>query len=272
MFPSLFQLGEFSMPTYGVLFSLAIMAGIWVSGRNFEQQGIDARKGRHLAGLVVLSGILGAKILAIINVWNLNSAHGRDLLSMLNWGTLQAGGVFSGGLVAALFAGFWYMRRNQLPALATADASAPGLALGHAIGRIGCFAAGCCWGKPTEAFWGMTFSDSLAHQWAGTPLGVPLVPTQLLESLAEFAIFFLLSWILRRRSFEGQVIAAYLFLYGLSRFGLEYFRDDPGRGSLFGGAISGTQLISILMIVTAAVGWIGQSISRRCAPRWRPSF
>jgi phosphatidylglycerol---prolipoprotein diacylglyceryl transferase len=255
MFPDLFHLGKFSMP------------GIWVSGRNFEQQGIDPRKGRHLAGLVVLSGILGAKILAIIYTWNSSSVG--DVLSL---STLQAGGVFLGGLVAALLAGGWYMHSKQMPALATADASAPGIALGHAIGRIGCFAAGCCWGKPTEAFWGMTFSDSLAHQWAGTPLGVALVPTQLLESLAEFTNFFLLSWLLRRRKFEGQVIGAYLLLYGLARFGLEYFRDDPGRGSLFGGAISGTQFISILMIVTAAVGWSMKLIFRRGALRWRPSF
>ncbi len=91
---------------------------------------------------------MGAKVLYIINDWSAYAAHPSEIFSI---STLQAGGVFSGGLIGALLAAAWYIRKHHLPALATCDAFAPGLAFGHAIGRVGCFAAGCCWGKPTNA-------------------------------------------------------------------------------------------------------------------------
>jgi phosphatidylglycerol:prolipoprotein diacylglycerol transferase len=162
---------------------------------------------------------------------------------------LRAGGVFLGGLISAIMAAICYIRYNDMPFLATADACAPGIALGHAVGRIGCFAAGCCWGKPTNTFWGIAFFDPLAHTWSGTPLGIPLVPTQLLESLIEFANLLFLIWLIKHHRKNGQVIGAYLFVYGVARFGLEYLRDDPGRGSVLGGALSGTQLICILLLL-----------------------
>jgi phosphatidylglycerol:prolipoprotein diacylglycerol transferase len=148
------------------------------------------------------------------------------------------------------------MRRNQMPWLRTADAFAPGLALGHAIGRLGCFAAGCCYGKHTEAWWGVTFTHPLAEKISGTPLGVPLHPTQLLESAVELANFVLLAWMVKHKKFEGQVIATYLFVYGVARYFLEFLRGDPDRGSLFGGAMSGTQLISIGLVMLGGALWL----------------
>jgi phosphatidylglycerol:prolipoprotein diacylglycerol transferase len=168
---------------------------------------------------------------------------------------LQAGGVFSGGLIGASVAAVWYIRKHRMPGLATWDAFAPGLALGHAIGRVGCFAAGCCYGKPTSHFWGVTFSNPLAQSWVGTPLGVPLEPTQLFESAVELANFFLLMWMFKRKKFDGQIIGAYLFLYGVARFFLEFIRDDPGRGSVFGGIMTGTQLVAICLVITGGVIW-----------------
>jgi len=163
--------------------------------------------------------------------------------------------VFSGGLVAALLAAAWYIRQNKMPALATCDAFAPGLALGHAIGRVGCFAAGCCYGKPTHAFWGVTFHNKFAHENSLTPLGTPLEPTQLFESAVELANFFLLMWLFKRRKFDGQVMGAYLFLYGIARFFLEFLRDDPGRGEVFGNTMSGTQLIAIGLVIAGGLMW-----------------
>ena len=148
-----------------------------------------------------------------------------------------------------------------MPPLATCDAFAPGLALGHAIGRLGCFAAGCCWGKATTAPWGVTFNNPLAAAWVGTPLHVPLEPTQLFESAVELVNFFILYWLIRHKKFDGQVIGAYMFLYGFARYFLEYLRDDPGRGSVFGGLMTGTQLISIMLVIAGGVLWI------RRAPR-----
>jgi phosphatidylglycerol:prolipoprotein diacylglycerol transferase len=266
MLPELFHLGDFSMPTYGVLFAVGIMLGLWVSARNSDRLGIGAQKARNLGALVAFGGIVGAKVLAILNSWNYYAVHPRELFGLA---TLQAGGVFLGGLVGALLAGAWYLRRNGMPALLTADAFAPGIALGHAVGRIGCFAAGCCWGKATDSFWGVSFHNPLAHEWSGTPLGVPLVPTQVVESLIEFVNFFVLSWLFRRRKFPGQVICVYFLLYGLARYGVEYFRGDPGRGSVFGGIMSGTQLISILLMAVGTFLFLRGTL---CFPQRLPAI
>lgn len=263
MLPRIFHYGNFSLPTYGLLVATGVLIGLWISVRNSEKHGIDPEKAWNLGILVVLAGIVGAKVLLILNDWSYYTANPRQIFSL---GTLQAGGVFSGGLLAALATAVWYIRKHQMPALGTCDAFAPGLAMGHAIGRVGCFAAGCCWGKETHHFWGVVFKNPLAQAWVGTPLGVPLEPTQLFESAVELANFFFLTWLLARRKFEGQVIAAYLFLYGMARFFLEFLRDDPGRGEVFGGAMSGTQLISIGLVIAGGLIWWLRSGSARAVP------
>jgi len=240
------------MPTYGLLVSIGVLTGLWVSVRNAENEGIDPEHAWNFGILVVLSGILGAKILYIINDWSIYAANPREIFSLA---TLQAGGVFSGGLVLALLVAAWYIRRHHMPALTTCDAFAPGLALGHAIGRLGCFAAGCCYGKPTSHFWGVTFKSPIAQTWVGTPLGHPLEPTQLFESAVELVNFFILMWLLKRRKFDGQVLGAYLFLYGVARYFLEFIRDDPGRGEVFGGLMTGTQLIAIFLVLGGGLLW-----------------
>lgn len=260
MFPELFHVGRFFLPTYGLLVATGVLVGLWISVRNSAKQGIDPDKAWNLGILVVLAGILGAKILYIVVDWNYYASHPREIFSL---GTLQAGGVFSGGFLAALVVAAWYMRKHRLPTLATCDAFAPGLALGHAIGRMGCFAAGCCYGKHTDHFWGVTFTNPLANLRVGTPLNVPLEPTQLFESAVELANFFILMWLLKRRAFDGQAIGAYLFLYGIARFFLEFLRDDPGRGVVFGGAMSGTQLISIFLVIAGGLIWWVRPALRR---------
>lgn len=252
MFPRLFHIGSFSLPTYGLLVSLGVLVGLWISVRNAEKSGIDPEHAWNFGILVVLAGIVGAKVLYIINDWSSYAANPREIFS---FSTLQAGGVFSGGLLASFIAAAWYLRKNRMPALATCDAFSPGLALGHAIGRVGCFAAGCCYGKQTTHFWGVTFTNPLAQQWVGTPLGVPLEPTQLFESAVELVNFFILMWLFKRRSFDGQVFGAYLFLYGVARYFLEFIRDDPGRGEVFGGIMSGTQLIAIGLVIAGGLIW-----------------
>ena len=241
------------MPSYGFLVSLGVLVGLWISVRNSRREAIDPEKAWNFGILVVLCGILGSKILYILVDLSYYTSHPREILSL---STLQAGGVFSGGLIAALMAAAWYIRKNHMPALATCDAFAPVLALGHAIGRVGCFAAGCCWGKPTNHFWGVTFTNPLAQQWVGTPLGQALEPTQLFEALVELANFFILMWFFQRKKFDGQVLGAYLFLYGFARYFLEFLRDDPGRGEVFGGMMTGTQLIAILLVIAGGVLWL----------------
>jgi phosphatidylglycerol:prolipoprotein diacylglycerol transferase len=252
VFPQLFHIGRFFLPTYGFLVALGVLIGLWICVRNSEKQGINPDYAWNLGILVVLCGIVGAKILYIVNDWSTYVAHPSEIFS---FSTLQAGGVFSGGLIGGFAAAAWYIRRHHMPALATSDAFAPGLAFGHALGRVGCFAAGCCYGKPTSHFWGVTFTNPIAQAITGTPLGVPLEPTQLFESAVELANFFILMWIFKRKKFDGQVVAAYFILYGVARFFLEYLRDDPGRGSVFGGIMTGTQLISIGLVITGGFIW-----------------
>jgi phosphatidylglycerol---prolipoprotein diacylglyceryl transferase len=256
VFPQLFHLGSFSVPTYGVLVALGVLIGLWISVRNSERQGIKPENAWDLGIAVVLAGILGSKLLYIALDWNTGNAFGSNLREIFSLSTLQAGGVFSGGLIAGFAVAAWFLRKHHMPALATCDAFSPGLALGHAIGRLGCFAAGCCYGKPTDHFWGVTFTSLIAKANAGTPLGHPLEPTQLIESAAEFCIFALLMWMFSRKKFDGQVLGTYFFLYGIARFLIEFLRDDPGRGGpYFGGLLSGTQLISMGLVLTGGIIW-----------------
>jgi phosphatidylglycerol---prolipoprotein diacylglyceryl transferase len=252
MFPRLFHIGNFNMPTYGLLVSVGVLLGLWISVRNSQKQGIDPDNAWNLGIIVVMCGIIGAKVLYIIVDWSEYAAHPGEIFSL---NTLQAGGVFSGGLIGAFAAAAWYIRRHRMPALATCDAFAPGLALGHAIGRVGCFAAGCCFGKPTDHFWGVTFTSPIAHEVVGTPIGEALQPTQLFESAVELVNFFILAWMLKRKKFDGQVIGTYFFLYGIARFLLEYLRGDPGRGEVFGGIITGTQLVALCLIAAGGLIW-----------------
>ncbi len=256
MFPRLFHIGSFYLPTYGFLVASGVLIGLWISVRNSEKQGVNRDDAWNLGILVVLAGIVGAKILYVINDWSSYAGNWREIFSL---STLQAGGVFSGGLIAALLMAVWYVRRHHMPPLRTVDAFVPGLAFGHVLGRFGCFSAGCCYGKPTDHFWGVTFTNPLANLVSGTPLGVRLEPTQLIEAAAEFFNFLVLMWLLKRKKFDGQVFASFMVLYGIERFFIEFLRGDPGRGEVFGGAMSGTQLISILLVIVGGLVWYWRS-------------
>jgi phosphatidylglycerol:prolipoprotein diacylglycerol transferase len=252
VFPQLFHFGSFFLPTYGFLVATGVLLGLWVSVRNSERLGYDGDKAWNLGILVVLCGIVGAKVLYVVDGLIEHNMQWRDLFTL---STLQAGGVFSGGLLAAFVAAAWYVRANHMAPLGTCDAFAPGLALGHAIGRIGCFAAGCCYGKETHHWWGVVFRNPLAQSITRTPLNVPLEPTQLFESAVEFANFIFLMWLLKRRTFNGQIFGAFMFIYGVARFFIEFLRGDPDRGMLFNGAISVTQLIAVGLVLGGGLIW-----------------
>jgi phosphatidylglycerol:prolipoprotein diacylglycerol transferase len=136
------------------------------------------------------------------------------------------------------------------------DVLAPAIILGQAIGRWGCFAAGCCYGKPTSVPWAVTFTDPRANEVTGVPLNVPLHPSQLYLSLADFALFFILLAVAARKKFEGQVLLLYLILYAVLRGTLESFRGDP-RGELLG--LSTSQWLSILLGLVGVILYIWKS-------------
>ena len=148
-----------------------------------------------------------------------------------------------------------------MPPLRTCDAFAPGLALGHAIGRLGCFAAGCCYGKVTHHAWGVVFNNPRGQ----APRGEPLEPTQLIESAVELLNFFVLSWLITRKHADGQVFGTYLIVYGIARFFIEFLRGDPGRGEVFGNVMSGTQLIAIVLVIVGGLFWLRRAPSAKVA-------
>jgi len=234
MLPSLVRIGDFFLPTYGLLVTLGFLSGLWLAARLARRAGLDKDAVLNLGIYSALAGILGAKLLMVLLDWNYYRTNPREIFSL---STLQAGGVFFGGLIAALLAAVFYLRRKRLPGLATADLFAPSLALGHAIGRLGCFAAGCCWGVPTGLPWAVTFRNPTSHQLFGTPLHQPLHPTQLYESLAEAAIFLLLYRRYGRPHAPGAILGWYLVLYPGARFLIEFVRAhdqaNPPWGPLY---------------------------------------
>jgi phosphatidylglycerol:prolipoprotein diacylglycerol transferase len=158
--------------------------------------------------------------------------------------------VFYGGLIGALLVAAWYMHRTHLPLLATADVFAPGIALGHGIGRLGCFSAGCCYGVECHLPWAVTFTDPNS-QIPRELLNIPIHPTQLYESLAEFLIFGILFWRISKPHSQGTIISLYLMLYSTARFIVEFFRYHE-QGNLFGGPLDTSQWLSLCLLLLGA--------------------
>jgi len=237
------------MAALGLIFGLLLIVKI---GR---EQGLDPDKLWNLGIIAILSGIIGAKVLMIL----VDLGRYRDPRELFALSTLQAGGVWSGGFLLALVMCIWYMRANGMPVLRTCDVFAPGLALGHAFGRVGCFAAGCCYGRETHLPWAVTFTNPLANSISDTPLHVPLHPTQLYEMVLELCNCLFLVWLIRRKKFEGEIIGTYMIIYGIGRFFIEFFRGDEGRGS-FIGWMSGTQAIALSLVIFGGLLWMRRPI------------
>jgi phosphatidylglycerol:prolipoprotein diacylglycerol transferase len=238
----------FRIHTYGALLAVAFVAGLLVVSWQARKAGLDSGRITDMAVWVLIAGLLGAKLMLVVVEWDHYARNWRDLLSLL-----RSGGVFYGGLLGGIAVAWYYARRYALPGWPTADVLAPGLILGQAIGRLGCFAAGCCYGKPANLPWAVTFTNLYAAREVGTPMDTPLHPTQLYESLANFLIFLGLIWLAPRKRFHGQVVLTYVVLYSAARFGLEFYRGDPSRGAFFGGLLSTSQLIAILLLAAAVV-------------------
>lgn len=256
MFPRIFQLGGFTLHTYGLLVVLGYGAGLWLARRQAHRNGLDPNRVLDLGIFMALAAVVGSKVLMLVEDWRFYSANPGSIFTLA---TLQAAGVFYGGFFGALAAAVWYVRRHRLPFLQTADAFVPGLLLGHAIGRMGCFAAGCCWGRPSSVPWAVTFSDPYAHDLVGVPLGQPLHPAQLYEVGALLLLWGIVMRIARRRVFPGQLLSLYLILYGVARFALEFARDRAGSQMPFG-LLSLSQLLAVLMAPAGVWLWF------KCAP------
>jgi phosphatidylglycerol:prolipoprotein diacylglycerol transferase len=244
MHPILFRIGDWPVYSYGVLLALAYLVALQLAVARARRQGADGTKVMDLGIYLIIAALIGAKLMLIVVDFKYFAANPREILSLV-----RAGGVFYGGLLAALGAAIVLVRRYQLRLWATADWFAPGIALGHVVGRLGCLMAGCCYGKPTDVPWAITFNNPLASANVGTPLGVPLHPTQLYDAGAELLILILLLVTERRgRTFEGRTFWLYMLLYGISRFVIEFYRGDD-RGMVLG--VSTSQFVSIIVVPMA---------------------
>jgi phosphatidylglycerol:prolipoprotein diacylglycerol transferase len=247
MYPILLELGpNITVYTYGVLLAAAYLLGLKLAMSRAKARQLDQTRVLDLGIYIIISALIGAKLLLLITEFRTFTANPRELLTLA-----RSGGVFYGGLILAVIVALWYIRRIGLPLWTTCDVFAPGIALGHVVGRFGCFFAGCCYGKPTDVAWAITFTNPFAAANVGTPLGVPLHPTQLYEAGAEALILvLLLATESRGRRYPGRTFWLYMLLYAVSRYIIEMFRGDP-RGTV--GIFSTSQFISVLLVPLSIV-------------------
>ena len=257
MYPRLLELGPITVYTYGVLLAAAYLLGLKLAMVRAKKRGLDANRVLDLGIYIIISALIGAKLLLLVTDFRTFTSNPRELLTLA-----RSGGVFYGGLILAVVVALWYIRKLGLPLWTTCDVFAPGIALGHVVGRLGCLFAGCCYGKPTTLPWGITFTDPFAAANVGTPLGVALHPTQLYEAGAELVILLILLGTERKgRPYPGRTFWLYMLLYGVSRFAIEFFRDDQ-RGMV--GMFSTSQFISLILVPLSIVMLV--YLSRREEP------
>jgi len=248
MHPKLLELGPLTFHTYGLFLAIAFIAGIWITSRNARKEGIDADSVWNMGLVILCATLVGSKLLLLITDFSYYAANPREIFSL---STLRSMGVYYGGMLLALGAAAWYVRKRRL-SWKLSDCVAPGIALGQAIGRLGCLMAGCCYGAPTNVPWAIRFRDIYAAENMGTPLNIPLHPTQIYESLGTFLLFIFLTWRLTRRHVTGQVLLEYIGLYAVLRFVIEFFRADD-RGDVFNGLLSTSQFIAVITFAAAVV-------------------
>jgi len=265
MHPILFEVGGFPVYTYGLLLAAAYLLGLQFALVRARSRGLDPNRVMDLGIWIIISALVGAKLLLLIvdrRAFPMTTAGMMDLV--------RSAGVFYGGLIAAVLVALWYLWRHRMPIWTVTDVFAPGIALGHVIGRFGCLFAGCCFGRPTTVPWAITFHNEFAAQNVGTTLNVPLHPTQLYEAGAELLILgFLLVFERKGRPYPGRTFWAYMLLYAVSRFIIEFYRGDP-RGMV--GSFSTSQFVSILLAPLAVVMLVvlARSAGSRTAPLGRP--
>lgn len=245
MHPILIDLGFYALPAYGFTLATAVLVALWTIKIRAEGAGMDPTKLVDFGLWLVIWALLGAKLLLVVVEWKRYLGDPAQL-----FGLARAGGVFLGGFLAAIVAAAVMLRRYRLKALPTFDILAPSLALGQAIGRVGCLLAGCCWGRECDLPWAISYTDPVAADNVGTPLHIAVHPFPAYAAAFNFSVFLILSRLFRSKLAPGRVFASYLILYGFGRFLLEFTRGDDIRGLYFGGLVSTSQLISAALIAT----------------------
>lgn len=238
MHPVLVEFGFFKVFTYGLLVASGFFVGILLAAHQGKKEGFDPQTILDLCFYILLSAVLGARILYVIVEYKYFLDSPLDIFKV--W---KGGLVYYGGLILAGVFTWFFLKKKQMPVWKVADILAPSLALGQSVGRWGCFFAGCCYGVKTDLPWGITFADPLSL----APLNIPLHPTQIYLSLNALLIFGILVWLRKRKTFDGQLIWTYGILYSIGRFIIEYFRGDD-RGYVLENILSTSQFIGIFTL------------------------
>jgi len=241
--PIIFETPYFSLKAYGLFVAIGFLSGLAFALREARQQGLDPQSILDLAFYIILSAIIGSRLFYVLT--NLDSYRHTPLDVLKVW---QGGLTFYGGFIFSFITGVIYMQRHRMAVWKTFDLFAPALALGDFFGRIGCFFAGCCYGRECSYPWAVTFTDpqSLAR------IGAALHPTQLYSSLASLATFLLLWAWSSRKTFDGQLALLWIFFYSFFRLIIEYFRGDP-RGYLILGTFAVSQVIAAVLGIVSLI-------------------
>jgi len=248
MHPILINLGPIPIHTYGFLIAVGFLVAINVIKRLAGRSKLDVEKVLDLTFWCLLIGFVGARALFVITRFSYFVENPVEILKV--W---EGGLVFFGGPLVVIPFLIWYMKKYKLPPWKTADVLAPGLVIGHAFGRLGCLAAGCCYGKPTGSDWGVRLYSDLVDR---SLQGIPLHPTQLYEFSALLILFAGLLYVFKKKVFDGQVALTYLLAYPIIRSVIEIFRGDIIRGFVIEGILSTSQFISLVIFLAAGVALV----------------
>lgn len=256
MYPRLFHIGSFTLYSFGLMVILGFAAGTALAARLARRRGLPGDAFLDAAIVILFAGVAGARLLFVALNWKVYAAHPREIFEIWNGGMS-----FHGGVIAGVAAGLLHMRRQGLPVLAMADAAAPGLALGYAIGRIGCFLNGCCYGSETLLPWGV---PGIFCVGAPSP-ELKYHPTQIYALITNLVLTVLLVVAYRRPHRSGQVLALYVAGYSIYRFAIESLRKGV-TADVFAFGLTQAQAFSVLTLVIAVVWWAWLQQNSRPAP------
>jgi len=254
MFPIIFKIGPLTIHTYGFMMAVGVGFALWLLFVQAKKQGLPPSKIIDMAFYTIIISLIGAKIILFIGNFSYYMRYPGELFSLA-----RSGGVFQGGLTFGILFALWYFRRHRIPTWKAADIFGLSLALGHGFGRIGCFSAGCCFGRETSLPWGVVFKSEYAHNLTGIPLSISLHPTQLYESALNFLNFFVLFLALKKKRFDGQVFSFYIINYSIIRYFVEFYRGDhPAKAFLIRNpspylSLSFPQLFCILGVIAGVI-------------------
>jgi phosphatidylglycerol---prolipoprotein diacylglyceryl transferase len=246
MHPILFKLGPISVHTYGFFLAMGMLAGIYMARSEAIRYKLDPDRIMDLCFYIIIAAIVGSRLFYVLTNFKFYISSPMEIFKIWNGGL-----VFYGGFIGAAIVVIIYHKIYQLPLGKTSDIAAVAMPLGHFFGRIGCFFAGCCYGKVCQMPWAVTFRspDSLA------PLNIALHPTQLYESAANLMVFLIMLACRPYKRFDGQLFLMYIILYGINRSIIEMFRDDF-RGAIIFGVFSISQSIAIASAIISVIALI----------------